>query len=262
MLQVANLEVVYHSVVLVLRGISIEVPENNIVALLGPNGAGKTTLLRALTGLLPIHEGRVTKGSIRWSGDDISSLSSDGIVRRGIAQVMEGRRIFADLSIEENLLSGAYLRNDRSGVHEDIERFYERFPVLAERRHRQAGYLSGGEQQMLAISRSLMSRPRLLLLDEPSLGLSPKAREDIMQLIRSINESGVAILLVEQNASVALDLAHYGYIVENGRIVLDGPVDQLKQDQDIQEFYLGFGSHGRRNYRDVKLYRRRKRWLS
>ncbi len=262
MLQVKNLEVVYHSVVLVLRGISLTVPDQKIVALLGPNGAGKTTLLRALTGLLPIHEGRPTKGSIEWNGENMAGLPSDAIVRRGIAQVMEARRIFADLSVEENLLAGAYTRADRGEVHREIEAHYARFPVLAERRHRQAGYLSGGEQQMLAIARALMSRPKLLLLDEPSLGLSPKAREDIAALIREINANGVGILLVEQNASIALDLADYGYILENGKVVLDGDAATLKGDQDIQEFYLGFGSHGRRNYRDVKLYRRRKRWLS
>jgi branched-chain amino acid transport system ATP-binding protein len=262
MLQVKNLEVVYHSVVLVLRGISLEVPDQKIVALLGPNGAGKTTLLRALSGLLPIHEGRPTKGSIRWNDEELAGLESDTIVRKGIAQVMEARRIFADLSIEENLLAGAYTRTDRAAVQQEIEKHYARFPVLAERRRRQAGYLSGGEQQMLAIARALMSKPKLLLLDEPSLGLSPKAREDVANLIREINASGVSILLVEQNASIALDLADYGYILENGKIVLDGDAASLKADQDIKEFYLGLGSHGRRNYRDVKLYRRRKRWLS
>jgi branched-chain amino acid transport system ATP-binding protein len=261
MLRIANLEVVYHSVVLVLRGISIEVPEQSIVALLGPNGAGKTTLLRALTGLLPIHNGRITKGSVTWRGKDIGGLASDEIVRSGIVQVMEGRRIFADLTVEENLLAGSYTRKDKN-VRKDMERYLERFPVLGERRRRQAGYLSGGEQQMLAITRALMSNPSMLLLDEPSLGLSPRAREDVMKLIREINADGVGILLVEQNAGVALELAEHGYIVENGKVVLDGTAAGLKADQDIQEFYLGFGESGRRNYKDVKLYRRRKRWLS
>ena len=261
MLSVTNLEVVYHSVVLVLRGVSLEVPDQKIVALLGPNGAGKTTILRALTGLLPIHNGRRTKGRITLDGKEIGSLTPDAIIRSGMVQVMEGRRIFPDLTVEENLQAGAFTRTDRQ-VRSDMERYFTRFPVLAERRKQRAGFLSGGEQQMLAITRALMSRPRLLLLDEPSLGLAPKVRADVMNLIREINAEGVGILLVEQNAAIALELADYGYILENGKIVLDGEAADLTADQDIQEFYLGLGHQGQRNYRDVKLYRRRKRWLS
>ncbi len=261
MLDIANLEVVYHSVVLVLRGVSLSVPDGEIVALLGPNGAGKTTMLRAIAGLLPYHEGAVTKGSVRLDGDDLAGQSAPDIVRRGIAQVMEGRRIFADLTVEENLLAGGWVRRDGQ-LSNDLERYYDRFPVLGERRHRTAGYLSGGEQQMLAIARALVTRPKLLLLDEPSLGLAPRIVEDIMALIREVNQQGVSILLVEQNASVALDLATTGYVLENGKIVVDGPADELRQDDDIREFYLGLGGGGRRNFRDVKHYRRRKRWLS
>lgn len=261
MLKISNLEVVYHSVLLVLRGVSIEVPEKKIVALLGPNGAGKTTILRALTGLLPIHNGRRTKGGISLNGTDIGTMAPDAIIRAGMVQVMEGRRIFADLTVEENLLAGAFTRKDRE-VRADVDRYLSRFPVLAERRRQRAGFLSGGEQQMLAITRALMARPKLLLLDEPSLGLAPKVRADVMNLIREINAEGVGILLVEQNAAIALELADYGYILENGKIVLDGEAATLTADQDIQEFYLGVGHQGQRNYRDVKLYRRRKRWLS
>ena len=264
MLKLINVEVVYHSVVLVLHGISLRVPEGSIVALLGPNGAGKTTALRAITGLLDIHNGRVTKGSVLFQDDELLGRRVDGIVRSGIAQVMEGRRILADLTVEENLRAGAYCRprSERRQVNEDIERFYERFPILGERRRQQAGYLSGGEQQMLAIARALMSRPKLLLLDEPSLGLAPKLVADVAALIRDINSEGVSILLVEQNASMALSLASHGYVMENGKIVLDGTADELRADKDIQEFYLGMSKSGQRSYRQVKLYRRRKRWLS
>jgi branched-chain amino acid transport system ATP-binding protein len=261
-LEVANLEVVYHSVVLVLKGVSLTVPDGRIVALLGPNGAGKTTALRAITGLLDVHDGRITKGRLAWRGEDLAAKRADAIVRSGIAQVMEGRRILADLTVEENLRAGAYGR-DRAGTWADIEKFYERFKVLGERRHRQAGYLSGGEQQMLAIARALIAKPKLLLLDEPSLGLAPKLQQDVAKLIAEINADGVSILLVEQNATMALDLAHYGYIMETGKIVLDGDAATLKADKDIREFYLGIGaSQSQRSYREVKLYRRRKRWLS
>ena len=261
MLEIANLEVVYHSVVLVLDGVSLEVPRGKIVTLLGPNGAGKTTTLRAATGLLDIHEGEITKGTITWDGHDLASKSPEGIVRTGVAQVMEGRRIFPDLTVEENLRSGAHTRSG-SDVAEDIEQFYEKFPVLGERRRQSAGYLSGGEQQMLATARALMSRPKLLLMDEPSLGLAPKIVEKVADLIFELNDDGMTILLVEQNAGMALDLADYGYVMENGKIVRDGPTDELKQDEDIQEFYLGIGGEGEKSYRDVKHYRRRKRWLS
>jgi branched-chain amino acid transport system ATP-binding protein len=260
-LDVANLEVVYHSVVLVLRGISLQVPDRGVVALLGPNGAGKTTALRAITGLLDVHHGRITKGRIAWHGEDLTARRPDAIVRGGIAQVLEGRRILADLTVEENLRAGAYGR--RGGdVRDDIERFCARFPILGQRRRQAAGYLSGGEQQMLAIARALIAKPRLLLLDEPSLGLAPKLQRDVAALIAEINAEGVAILLVEQNAAMALELAQHGYILENGKIVLDGPTADLRADKDIREFYLGLGQGGARSYRQVKLYRRRKRWLS
>ncbi len=261
MLVLENIEVVYHSVALVLKGISLEVPKGRIVALLGPNGAGKTTALRAITGLLDIHNGKVTKGTIRFGDRDLVGMKPDAIVRSGIAQVMEGRRVLADLTVEENLRAGAFGAR-RGQIKSDIARFYDRFPVLAKRRHDQAGYLSGGEQQMLAIARALMARPQLLLLDEPSLGLAPKIVADVAALIREINQDGVAILLVEQNAAMALELSERGYVMENGKLVLDGPSAELLEDRDIREFYLALGAEGQRSYRNVKLYRRRKRWLS
>jgi branched-chain amino acid transport system ATP-binding protein len=278
LLDVANLEVVYHSVVLVLRGISLQVPDRGVVALLGPNGAGKTTALRAITGLLDVHHGKVTKGRVAWDSDDLLRRRPDEIVRRGIAQVLEGRRILADLTVEENLRAGAYGRGDVRGeiegpgsagargnaesFGESIDRLCARFPILGQRRRQQAGYLSGGEQQMLAIARALIARPKLLILDEPSLGLAPKLQREIAGLIAEINADGVGILLVEQNAAMALDLAQHGYILENGKVVLDGPTADLRADKDIREFYLGLGQSGARSYRQVKLYRRRKRWLS
>ena len=260
MLEVANLEVVYHSVVLVLDGVSL-VPDGSIVTLLGPNGAGKTTTLRAVTGLLDIHDGEITKGTVTWDGHDLRAKSPDEIVEAGVAQVMEGRRVFADLTVEENLLSGAHTRSD-SEVSDDLERFYEQFPVLKERRTQEAGYLSGGEQQMLAVARALMSRPKLLLMDEPSLGLAPQIVERVSQLIEELNDDGMTILLVEQNAGMALEIADYGYVMENGTVVRDGPTDELREDEDIQEFYLGISGDSDKSYRDVKHYRRRKRWLS
>jgi len=260
MLAVANLEVVYHGVMLVLKGLSLQVPDGSIVALLGPNGAGKTTLLRALTGLLDIHDGEATKGTATWNGLDLTKMNAADIVRNGIAQVMEGRRILPELTVEENLRAGAYTRRD-ADVKKDVDAFCARFPVLGERRDRMAGYLSGGEQQMLAIARALMARPKLLLLDEPSLGLAPKIVEQVAALVREINADGMSVLLVEQNARLALDLASYGYVMENGKIVLDGTSEELAEDRDIREFYLG--DRGQQtSYRDVKLYRRRKRWLS
>lgn len=261
MLEVANLEVVYHGVVLVLKGVSLTVPPGEIVALLGPNGAGKTTTLRAITGLLDLHEGRITKGSVRFDGERLDGLRPDGVVSRGIAQVMEGRRILADLTVEENLRAGGY-RASRTQLREDLDRYYSRFPILGERRHKAAGYLSGGEQQMLAIARALMARPRLLLLDEPSLGLAPRIVADVGDLIREINAEGVSVLLVEQNASMALGLCHRGYVLEGGQLVLDGDAESLRQNEDIQEFYLGMGGEETRSFREVKHYRRRKRWLS
>jgi branched-chain amino acid transport system ATP-binding protein len=262
MLDVANLEVVYNSVVLVLKGVSLRVPEGQVVALLGPNGAGKTTAIRAITGLLPLQDGAVTKGSLRFRERDLRGLRGEQIVQLGMAQAMEGRRIFADLTVEENLIAGGY-SSTRDAVAQDIERFYQRFPVLGERRHKRAGYLSGGEQQMLAIARALMARPKLLLLDEPSLGLAPRVVADIARLIAEINRDGVAILLVEQNAAMALDVAHYGYVMDNGKVVVDGSSSELKQDRDIREFYLGFGEGAaQKSFRQAKIYQRRKRWLS
>jgi branched-chain amino acid transport system ATP-binding protein len=260
-LEVSNLEVVYHSVVLVLKGVSLRVEPSQVVALLGPNGAGKTTTLRALTGLLDIHDGAVTKGNLRWDGQNLEAMAADSIIRSGLGIVMEGRRIFADMTVEENLLAGA-IRAPRSQVSEDLERWYERFPILGERRGRLAGYLSGGEQQMLAIARALMNRPKMLLLDEPSLGLAPQVVADVASLIREIHAEGVGILIVEQNASLALELCDHAYIMESGRIVIDGTPDQLRADRDVQEFYLGLGSSAESDYRDAKRYRRKRRWLA
>ncbi len=260
LLSVANLEVVYNDVALVLRGVSLEVAEGSIVALLGANGAGKTTLLRAITGLLPVHRGKITKGSVRLGGDVVSGLDAAGVVRRGIAQVMEGRRIFAELTVEENLRAGAFTRRSKAEIRDSHEQVMELFPVLAQRRSATAGYLSGGEQQMLAIGRALMAAPRLLLLDEPSLGLAPKIVEQIRDIVSRLNEQGTSILLVEQNAAMALAIAHRGYVMETGRIVKAGSAAELEADADIREFYLGMGEAGRRSFRDVKSYRRRKKW--
>ena len=262
MLEINNLEVVYNKAVLVLRGVSLTVPEGEIIALLGANGAGKTTLLRAITGLLDIHDGEVTKGKALYNGEDLLGDQPDAIIRRGLAQVMERRRILADLTIEENLLAGAYTNSDRAEVRSDLGAQYERFPVLGDRRNRHAGYLSGGEQQMLAVARALMSRPKLLLLDEPTLGLAPMLVDEVADIIRRLNHEGLSVMLVEQNASIALSVASYGYVLETGKIVQDGPTERLEQDEDVREFYLGLGGEGRRSYREVKHYRRRKRWLS
>ncbi len=259
-LALSDLEVVYHQVVLVLRGVSLVVPEGSVVALLGPNGAGKTTTLRAITGLLDLHEGTRTKGRVVLQGESLAGLSPERIVARGVAQVMEGRRVLGELTVEENLRAGGWSLG-RGALAEGLEEAYGRFPILAERRTQPAGYLSGGEQQMLAIARALMSKPRLLLLDEPSLGLAPKIVAQVAALVREINASGVSVLLVEQNASVALELADHAYLMENGRIVLEGPAAELEDDPDVQEFYLGAGI-ARGSYRAVKRYRRRKRWLS
>jgi branched-chain amino acid transport system ATP-binding protein len=260
-LEINNLEVVYNKVILVLRGVSLTVPDGKIVALLGANGAGKTTLLRAITGVLDIHDGDVTKGEASFDGQALFGRSPDAIVRGGISHVMEHRRIFVDLTVEENLLTGAFTRRDAE-VHSDIEAQYQRFPVLGERRNRTAGYLSGGEQQMLAVARALMSRPKMLLLDEPTLGLAPRLVDEVAEVIRTLNADGISVLLVEQNASIALEIADHGYVLETGRVVHEGPAAALREDADVQEFYLGIGGEGRRNYRDVKHYRRRKRWLS
>jgi len=260
-LEINNLEVVYNKVILVLRGISLTIDDGQIVAFLGSNGAGKTTLLRAITGLLDIHNGDVTKGTGSFDGQPLFGPQPDVIVRRGISHVMERRRIFADLTVEENLRAGAFTRRD-SEIKDDMEAQFARFPVLGERRSRTAGYLSGGEQQMLAVGRALMARPKMLLLDEPTLGLAPRLVEEVAQVIKDLNADGISVLLVEQNASVALQIADHGYILETGKIVHDGPAAQLREDEDVKEFYLGVGGEGRRNYRDVKHYRRRKRWLS
>jgi branched-chain amino acid transport system ATP-binding protein len=260
-LEVTNLELVYHSVVLVLRGITLRVPQGRVVALLGPNGAGKTSALRAITGLSAIHNATATKGEVTLDGRSILRLPPERIVRSGIVQVLEGRRIFQDLSVEDNLLAGAYVRRERGGAAQ-LQELYDRFPILHSRRRQLAGYLSGGEQQMLAIARALLARPRFLLLDEPSLGLAPRIVAEIGALIREINRQGVGILLVEQNAAVAFELAEHAYVMENGRIVVEGSTDELREDRDIKEFYLGLGDAGRKSYRDVKLYCRRKRWLS
>lgn len=262
LLSVSGLEVVYHSVMRVLEGVSLQVPERGIVALLGPNGAGKTTALRAISGLLDLHDGDVTKGSIQFAGTAITGLDAPGIVRLGVGQVMEGRRIFSDLTVEENLRSGGWSL-PRAEIASGVERAFSRFPVLASRRRQAAGFLSGGEQQMLAIARALMARPRLLLLDEPSLGLAPKMALEVAGLISEINASdGVAMLLVEQNAALALDLAGHGYVLDNGRVVLDGEASALKADRDVREFYLGVAKTGEKSFREVKRYKRRKRWLS
>jgi branched-chain amino acid transport system ATP-binding protein len=260
LLRVRNIEVVYSDVILVLRGVSLDVPAGAIVALLGANGAGKTTMLRAVSGLLDIHRGEVTKGTVEFDGARIDRLDPPAIVRRGVSQVMEGRRIFKELTVDENLRAGGMTRRDKAELRASHERVMELFPMLVSRRQQVAGYLSGGEQQMLAIGRALMSSPRLLLLDEPSLGLAPRIVEQIREIIVDINASGTAVLLVEQNATMALSIATHGYVMETGRIVKDGPGPELLEDPDIKEFYLGVGEAGRRSYRDVKTYRRRKRW--
>ena len=261
-LEIANVEVVYNDVVLVLRGVSLTVQPGRIVALLGANGAGKTTLLSAVSGLLGVHRGRVTKGSVRLAGRDITDDEPAARVRAGLTLVMENRRIFAELTVDENLRTGAY--TNRVALTENFERVFGLFPLLAERRRSTAGYLSGGEQQMLAIGRGLMSQPKVLLLDEPSLGLAPKVVEQIRDIVVDINAQGTSVLLVEQNATMALAIAHHGYVLEHGRVVRDGAGDELLADKDIREFYLGIGARDgdreRRSFRDVKTYRRKKSW--
>ena len=279
MLRVQNLEVVYDDVMLVLRGVSLSVPPGGIVALLGANGAGKTTLLRAVCGLLDIHDGEVTRGSVTLDDHPLHHLTPAAVVRRGVTQVMEGRRIFAELTVEENLRLGGHT-NPRD-IPDRLEYVFGLFPVLAQRRRRTAGYLSGGEQQMLAMGRALMAQPRYLLLDEPSLGLAPRLVEQVRELIVKINQSGTGVLLVEQNATMALSIAQHGYVLETGKVVLDKPAEALLADEDIREFYLGLHAAeaqppgaepaevaagapqlGRRSFREVKHYKRRKRWLS
>jgi len=260
-LSVQNLEVVYNDVILVLRGVSLDVPKGKIVALLGANGAGKTTLLRAITGLLDVHDGEITKGRVTLDGQPVHRLSPAKLVSLGIKQVLEGRRIFAEFTVEENLRVGAH-RNPRA-LKDNLERIYGLFPVLKERRRATAGYLSGGEQQMLAMGRALVSDPQYLLLDEPSLGLAPLLVQQIRDLIVEINAQGTTVLLVEQNATMALSIAQHGYVMETGKIVMDKPAEQLLADDDVREFYLGLRDEGAaKSYRDVKHYKRRKRWLS
>jgi branched-chain amino acid transport system ATP-binding protein len=264
LLTVNNIEVIYDHVILVLKGVSLEVPEGGIVALLGANGAGKTTTLKAISSLLKAERGEVTKGHITYQHQRIDRLEPSELVKRGVIQVMEGRHAFGHLTCEENLLTGAYTRDDgRSAMRRDLDLVYTYFPRLAERRHAKAGYVSGGEQQMMVIGRALMARPKLILLDEPSMGLAPQLVKEIFDIVLRLNrEEGVSFLLAEQNATVALRIADYGYILENGRVVLDGEATVLHDNEDVKEFYLGLSASGRRSYRDVKHYHRRKRWLA
>ena len=263
-LSVNNIEVVYSSVILVLKGVSLVVPRGGIVALLGANGAGKTTTLKAISNLLHAERGEVTKGSIEFDGEMVHSLSPNDLVTRGCIQVMEGRRCFAHLTVEENLLTGAFTRRDgKAAVAADLELVYAYFPRLKERRGSTAGYTSGGEQQMCAVGRALMSRPKMILLDEPSMGLAPQIVEEIFEIVKSLNEKeGVSFLLAEQNTNMALKYARYGYILENGRVVMDGEAQALRENEDVKEFYLGVAEGKRRSFRDVKHYKRRKRWLA
>jgi branched-chain amino acid transport system ATP-binding protein len=264
LLSVKNIEVIYDHVILVLKGVSLAVPEEGIVALLGANGAGKSTTLKAISGLLRTERGLVTKGAIEFLGEPIHARDPSEVVRRGIVQVMEGRRVFEHLTVEENLLAGAYTQRGGARVRQDLDLVYEYFPRLRERRPVPAGYISGGEQQMLAIGRALMAHPRLMLLDEPSMGLAPLLVAEIFEIVGRLNrEEKVAVLLAEQNAAMALRVAQYAYVMENGRIVLDGDRKGIAENEDIKEFYLGLSGVGqRKSYRDVKHYRRRKRWLS
>ncbi len=264
LLEVNNIEVIYNHVILVLKGVSLSVPKGGITALLGGNGAGKTTTLKAISNLLASERGEVTKGSIKYRGVDVHDTDPAEMVKRGVVQVMEGRHCFEHLTIEENLLTGSYTRKDGKGaIAVDLEMVYNYFPRLRERRKSQAGYTSGGEQQMCAIGRALMARPETILLDEPSMGLAPQLVEQIFGIVKSINESeGVSFLLAEQNTNVALRFAHYGYILESGRVVMDGPAAELRENPDVKEFYLGMSDEGRKSFRDVRSYRRRKRWLS
>ena len=264
LLVVNNIEVIYDHVILVLKGVSLEVPEGGIVALLGANGAGKTTTLKAISNLLKSERGDVTKGSIEFKGERTDRLDPSELVQRGVIQVMEGRRCFEHLTVEENLLTGSYTRKDgRAAVNEDMEKVYHYFPRLKERRNAQSGYTSGGEQQMTALGRALMARPSVILLDEPSMGLAPQLVEEIFEIVARLNEQeGVTFLLAEQNTRMALRYAKYGYILETGRVVMDGEASALAENEDVKEFYLGVSGDHRKNFRDVKHYRRRKRWLA
>ncbi len=264
LLEVNNIEVIYNHVILVLKGVSLSVPKGGITALLGGNGAGKTTTLKAISNLLKSERGEVTKGSVQYRGEKVQDLSPAELVRKGVIQVMEGRHCFEHLTVEENLLTGAYTRGDGSAaIARDLDMVYTYFPRLKERRRSQAGYTSGGEQQMVAIGRALMSRPEMILLDEPSMGLAPQLVEQIFEIVKAVNEGeGVTFLLAEQNTNVALRYAHYGYILESGRVVMDGPAKDLRENPDVKEFYLGMSDDGRNSFRNVRSYRRRKRWLS
>jgi branched-chain amino acid transport system ATP-binding protein len=264
LLRVNNIEVIYNHVILVLKGVSLEVPDGGIVALLGANGAGKTTTLKAISNLLRAERGDVTKGSVEYRGDRIDRLTPSEVVQKGLIQVMEGRHCFGHLTVEENLQTGAFTRREsRADIARDLEMVYAYFPRLKERRKSIAGYTSGGEQQMTAIGRALMSRPAMILLDEPSMGLAPQLVEEIFEIVVKLNaEQKVSFLLAEQNTNMALRFAHYGYILENGRVVLDGSADELRQNEDVKEFYLGLSAAGRKSYREVKHYKRRKRWLA
>ncbi|MGR3983661.1 MAG: ABC transporter ATP-binding protein [Gammaproteobacteria bacterium] len=263
-LSLNNIEVIYDRVILVLKGVSLEVAEGGIVALVGANGAGKTTTIKSISNLLGSERGEVTKGSIEFRGERIERLSPTELVRRGVVQVMEGRRCFEHLSVEENLLTGAYTRKQkRAVITRDLELVYEYFPRLRERRKSQAGYTSGGEQQMIALGRALMASPNMILLDEPSMGLAPQLVREIFEIVKALNRrEGVTFLLAEQNTAMALRYATYGYVLENGRVVMDGDAASLRVNEDVKEFYLGVGGEGRRSFRQVKQYRRRKRWLA
>ncbi len=263
-LSVNNIEVIYDRVILVLKGVSLTVPTGGITALLGANGAGKTTTLKAISNLLRAERGDVTKGTIIFEGEEVQSLSPDNLVRRGCIQVMEGRHCFGHLSVEDNLMTGAYTRRDgKAAIQRDLDLVYGYFPRLKLRRSSQAGYTSGGEQQMIAIGRALMSRPKMILLDEPSMGLAPQLVEEIFGIVRKLNEEqGVSFLLAEQNTNTALRYAKYGYILESGRVVLDGEASALRENEDVKEFYLGISGDGRKSFKDIKHYKRRKRWLA
>ena len=264
LLAVRNIEVIYDHVILVLKGVSLEVPKGGIVALLGANGVGKSTTIKSISNLLRAERGEVTKGSVEYKGQRIDGLTPNELVRRGVIQVMEGRHCFGHLTVEENLLTGAYTRRDgRAAIAADMEMVYGYFPRLKERRKSQAGYTSGGEQQMVAMGRALMSKPETILLDEPSMGLAPQLVEEIFEIVVKLNrEQNVSFLLAEQNTSIALRHAHYGYILENGRVVLDGTAEALRGNEDVKEFYLGVSGTGRKSFRDIKHYKRRKRWLA
>ena len=264
LLEVSNIEVIYNHVILVLKGVSLKVPKGGITALLGGNGAGKSTTLKSISNLLLSERGEITKGSVQYRGDSVAGLSPAELVRRGVIQVMEGRHCFGHLTVEENLLTGAYTRKaSRSEINQNMDLVYSYFPRLKERRKSLAGYTSGGEQQMVAIGRALMSKPETVLLDEPSMGLAPQLVEEIFQIVQDLNEKeGVTFLLAEQNTNVALRYAHYGYILESGRVVMDGPAKDLRENPDVKEFYLGMSDEGRKSFREVRSYRRRKRWLN